>query len=135
MPEHEPEQRERPFGYRRRGRGVSGVSSDGGGPEVDVLTGGGDGVVEDCAGVARRMGRGYEGDGGASGERETPDEELRLELPRRCGGHCATGKASQERGESAGVQTGARWRSHRAATMVHWCSLFLSLVLHQNHLS
>jgi hypothetical protein len=103
---------------------VPGVSGDGGGPEVDVLRGSGDGAVEDGAGVARRMGRGYEGDGGAGGERKAPDEELRLELPRRRRGRRAAGEAGQE---CAGVQTGARWRRHHAATVVMFFEYYILL--------
>lgn len=87
---------------------MPGVGGDGGGPEVDVLRGVGDGAVEDGAGVARVRGRGYERDGGAGGEREAPEEELRLELPRRRRGRRSAGEAGQERGEGAAMPMAAR---------------------------
>ena len=74
------------------------VGGDGGRPEVYVGGGGGD-AIEDGAGVAWGGGGGDEGDGGASGEREGAEEELRVELPRhrwRCG---AVGEAGKERGK------------------------------------
>ena len=101
-----------------------GVGGDGGGPEVDVPGGGGEGAVEDGAGVARGRGRGYERDGGAGGEREAPEEELSLELPHRCRGHRAAGEPGHERWQGAGMQTAARrWhrRAAAAGTVAHWC--------------
>lgn len=87
---------------------MPGVGGDGGGPEVDILGGGGNGAVEDGAGVARRRGRGYEHDGGAGGEREAPEEELRLELPCRRRGRRSAGEAGQKRGEGAAMRMAAR---------------------------
>lgn len=84
------------------------VGGDGGRPEVDVGSGGRD-AVEDGAGVAWGGGRGDERDGGTGGERESTEEELRVELPRRRRGCRAAGEASQERGER-GRQHGGRRR-------------------------